>query len=187
MSHCDKNMNRKTYRDCDQITYPSRFSLAAIIDALLCSEEYLIRCYLRALRLEEYYTFYSPNKWLKYYYKRKKNILGHKLGFVISAGCFGKGLKIYHYGSVIVNPKARIGENCILHGNCCIGSKGDISDDMAPVIADNVDIGQHAQILGGITVASGVKIGAGAIVIKSVLKPNVTLVGIPARIVSEND
>ena len=85
-----------------------------------------------------------------------------------------------------MNPKARIGENCTLHGNCCIGSKGGFPDD-SPVIADNVDIGQNAQVLGGITVASGVKIGAGAIVTKSVLTPYVTLVGIPARIVSKID
>ena len=186
MSNCEKSIDKKAYRDCDKIAYPSRFSKIAIIDALLCSEEHFIRCYLRALRLEEYYTFYSPNKWLKYYYKRKKNLLGCKLGFFIAAGCFGKGLKIYHYGSVIVNPKARIGENCTLHGNCCIGSKGGFPDD-SPVIADNVDIGQNAQVLGGITVASGVKIGAGAIVTKSVLTPYVTLVGIPARIVSKID
>jgi len=46
-------------------------------------------------------------------------------------------------------------------------------------------IGQNAQILGGITIADGVKLGAGAVVTKSVVEPGVTVVGIPARIVSK--
>lgn len=107
-----------------------------------------------------------------------------RLGFFINAGCFDIGLKIYHYGSIIVNPKSRIGKNCTIHGNCCIGSKGTFPDD-SPVIGNNVDIGQNAQILGGIYIADGVKIGAGAVVTKSVLVPGVTVVGVPARIVEK--
>ena len=66
----------------------------------------------------------------------------------------------------------------------CIGSKGTFPDD-SPVIGNNVDIGQNAQILGGIYIADGVKIGAGAVVTKSVLVPGVTVVGVPARIVEK--
>ncbi|MEN5130517.1 hypothetical protein [Elizabethkingia anophelis] len=107
--------------------------------------------------------------------------MGRKLGFFIAAGCFDQGLRIYHYGSIIINPKAKVGKNCTIHGNCCIGSKGSFPDD-SPVIGDNVDIGQGAQILGGITIANGVKIGAGSIVTKSVLEQNVTVVGIPGKV-----
>ncbi|GHE39757.1 serine acetyltransferase [Sphingobacterium griseoflavum] len=137
---------------------------------------------MKSLRAEEYYSFYRPNKVLRYFYARRKNRLGRKLGFFIPAGCFAEGLKIYHYGSILVNPKTRIGKNCTIHGNCCLGSKGIYPDD-SPIIGNNVDIGQGAQVLGGIIIADGVKIGAGAIVTKSVLEPNVTVIGIPARIV----
>ena len=119
---------------------------------------------------------------MKYWYRARKNRLGAKLGFIISAGCFGEGLKIEHYGSVIVNPKARIGKNCIIHGNCCIGSKGGYPDD-SPVIGDNVDIGQFAQILGGVRIADGVRIGAGAVVVNDIPEPGVTVAGVPARII----
>ncbi|MHA7608275.1 serine O-acetyltransferase [Elizabethkingia meningoseptica] len=153
-----------------------------IVDCLLKTEQYWLRRFVKYLRKEEYYSFYKTNKFLKYYYSRKKNILGRKLGFFIPAGCFGEGLKIYHYGSIIINPKSIVGKNCTIHGNCCIGSKGTLPDD-SPVIGDNVDIGQGAQILGGITIANGVKIGAGSIVTKSVVEENVTIVGIPARII----
>lgn len=170
------------YIKSDRIDYYSFFSKKGLVDYVLRSEQYWVSSYLYALRAEEWYTFYAPNKWMMYYYKRKKNVLGRKLGFFISAGCFDVGLKIWHYGSIIVNPRARIGKNCTIHGNCCIGSKGTLPDD-SPSIGDNVDIGQNAQILGGITIADGVKIGAGAVVLKSVLTSGVTVVGVPARIV----
>lgn len=176
----------KNYIKSDRTEYHSIFSKKGLVDYILCSEQYWVGAYLYALRAEEWYTFHAPNKWLMYYYKRRKNILGRKLGFFISAGCFDEGLKIWHYGSIIVNPKARIGKNCTIHGNCCIGSRGTFPDD-SPVIGDNVDIGQNAQILGGVTIADGVRVGAGAIVTKSILVAGATVVGIPAKIINSKN
>ena len=153
------------------------------LEWLIRPEQYYIRRYLRFLRQEEQYTFSRPNKLLAFWYKARKNRLGSRLGFIISAGCFGEGLQLEHFGSVIVNPKARIGKNCKIHGNCCIGSDGGYPDD-SPVLGDNVDIGQGAQILGGIKVADDVRIGAGAVVVKDILTKGVTVVGIPARIIT---
>ena len=155
-----------------------------ILDWIIRPEGFYTRKYLKLLRAEEKYTFTKPCRLLAFWYKARKNRLGAKLGFIISAGCFGEGLKLEHYGSVIVNPKSRIGRNCIIHGNCCIGSNGGYPDD-SPVIGDNVDIGQNAQILGGIRIADNVKIGAGAVVVKDIETPGVTVVGIPARIVNK--
>ncbi|MBR3064639.1 MAG: serine acetyltransferase [Bacteroidales bacterium] len=143
-------------------------------------EKYYIKRYLQFLRKEEKFTFSTPIKVLAFWYRGRKNRLGSRLGFIISAGCFGEGLMIEHYGSIIVNPKSRIGRNCKIHGNCCIGSDGGYPDD-SPVIGDNVDIGQGAQILGGIRIADNVKIGAGAVVVKDILTPGVTVVGVPGR------
>lgn len=154
-----------------------------ILEWLIRPERYFIRKYLRYLRKEEKYTFSKSRQLLAFWYKARKNRLGSRLGFIISAGCFGEGLQIEHYGSIIVNPKSRIGKNCKIHGNCCIGSTGGYPDD-SPVIGDNVDIGQNAQILGGIRIADGVKIGAGAVVVKDILVPGATVVGVPGRIVS---
>lgn len=151
-----------------------------ILEWLIRPEHYYIRRYTFFLRKEEIYIYSRPCKPLAYWYKARKNRLGSRLGFIISAGCFGEGLQLEHYGSVIVNPKARIGKNCKIHGNCCIGSDGGYPDD-SPVIGDNVDIGQGAQILGGIRIADNVRIGAGAVVVKDILTPGVTVVGIPAK------
>ena len=155
-----------------------------ILECLIRPEKYYIKKYLRFLRKEEKYTFTRPNKPLAFWYRGRKNRLGSKLGFIISAGCFGDGLLIGHFGSIIVNPKSRIGRNCKIHGNCCIGSTGGYPDD-SPVIGDNVDIGQFAQILGGIRIADNVRIGAGAVVVNDILTPNVTVVGIPGRILQK--
>ena len=153
-----------------------------LLEWLIRPEGYYINRYLKFLRQEEKYTFTKPCKILAFWYRGRKNRLGSKLGFIISAGCFDEGLTLWHYGSVIVNPKARIGKNCQIHGNCCIGNLRPDSQD-SPVIGDDVDIGQGAQILGSIQIADGIKIGAGAVVIKDVLTPGVTVVGIPGRVV----
>lgn len=172
-------MNYRTYINSDNIRYPKWYSKESLMDWLLSSEQYHIRQYLRFLRSEEYFTYYYPSRILRYWYKRKRNRLGIKLGFFINPGNFGLGLKLYHYGSVIINPKARIGNNCTLHGNCCIGSKG--GEDVSPTIGDNVDIGQNAQILGDICIADDVIVGAGAVVVKSCLQKGSVLAGVPAK------
>jgi len=177
-------MKLKDYLNADPMEYWPLFSKGRLMDWILRPEQYWVKKYVRSLRKEEFYTFFKKNKILQYYYRRKKNVLGARLGFFISPGCFDTGLKIYHYGSIIVNPKSKIGKHCTIHGNCCIGSKGTFPDD-SPVIGNNVDIGQNAQILGGITIADSVKVGAGAVVTKSVEEPGVTVVGIPARIVNK--
>lgn len=158
----------------------------SLLEWLIRPEGYYIKKYIRLLRAEEKFTFVKPNKLRMYWYRSRKNRLGSRLGFIISAGCFGEGLKLEHFGSVIVNPKSRIGKNCTIHGNCCIGSTGGYPDD-SPVIGDNVDIGQFAQILGGIRIADNVRIGAGAVVVKDVLEPGVTVVGVPGRVVKNSD
>lgn len=140
-------------------------------------DSYLIWKYLYFLRREEA----ASNKLTEYYWRRRKNDLGAKLGIIIYAGTCGKGLRIWHYGSTIISGDARIGENCTFHGQACIGNDG--SSVAAPVIGNNADIGVGAKIIGDITIADDVKIGAGAVVTRSCLEKGATLVGIPAKTV----
>lgn len=139
-------------------------------------DNYLIWKYLYFLRREEG----AGNKLAVYYWRRRKNDLGAKLGIIIYAGTCGKGLHIWHYGSTIISGDAKIGEDCVFHGQACIGNDG--SGTAAPVIGNNVDIGIGAKIIGDITIADGVKVGAGAVVTKSCLEEGATLVGVPAKI-----
>lgn len=146
--------------------------------ALLCDHDYLLYKYLKQLRLLEYY--YGRNKILFQIYQRRKNKMGAKLGITIWHNCVGEGLRIWHYGSIVVNGHAKIGENCQFHGENCIGNKGDF-DKAAPVLGDNVDVGIGAKVIGDIYIANNVKIGANAVVTKSCYKEGATLVGVPAR------
>lgn len=150
-----------------------------MISMLTHEDNYLIYKYMTYLRREEA----AKNKLTAYFWRRKKNDLGAKLGIIIYAGCCGKGLRIWHYGSTIISGDARIGENCTFHGQACVGSVG--NSEKAPVIGNCVDIGVGAKIIGDITIADGVRVGAGAVVTKSCLEPGATLVGVPARIVKK--
>ena len=145
------------------------------------NHDYLLWRYVRSLRFVEFYSN-TKNTIMFYWWDRKKNILGSRLGISMWHNCADEGLRIWHYGSVIVNANARLGKNCQLHGENCIGNKG-TTDKGVPVIGDNVDIGVGAKIIGDVHIANGVKIGANAVVTKSCDVENATLVGIPAKMI----
>lgn len=176
-------MTRKKYILLDKrMEYYPFWSKERFLDWVLKTEQYHLRLYVRYLRSEEYYTFINPNRILRFWYFRKKNKLGAKLGFFIPAGCFGPDLKIAHYGSIIINPHSKVGRGCTIHGNCCLGNKGGaVSDDDSPQLGENINIGQNAQILGPIQLANNIVIAAGAIITKSFLEEGVTLIGTPAK------
>ena len=150
-----------------------------LISRITHEDTYLIWKYMFFLRREEA----ASNKLTQYYWRRRKNDLGARLGIIIYAGCCGKGLRIWHYGSTIISGDAKLGENCCFHGQACIGSDG--TGTAAPVIGNNVDIGVGAKIIGDVYIADDVRIGAGAVVTKSCHEQGATLVGIPARVLSK--
>ena len=108
-----------------------------------------------------------------------------KLGFSIPLNVFGKGLSIAHYGCIVVNHNAKVGEFCRIQENVTIGATN--GEKKSPLIGSNVFIGSGAKIIGDITIADGVAIGAGAGVIKPVYEPHITVAGVPAKKVSNYD
>lgn len=109
--------------------------------------------------------------------------LSQRLGFSIGFNTCGPGLCLEHYGNIIINQNAKIGANCRIIGGAVIGAT---EDDKVPTIGNNVFIGFGAAIIGDIEIAYGVAIGANAVVTKSITTPNVTVGGIPARMISQN-
>ena len=106
-------------------------------------------------------------------------------GIHLPRGCkIGPGLRIYHFGGIILNPYTVIGKNCTLRHNVTIGNLKNDFD--IPVIGDNVDIGCGAVILGDIKIGNNVKIGANAVVIQDV-PDNHIAVGNPAKILPAKD
>ena len=150
---------------------------------LLNSKEYRVWRYIRTLRYAEYYKNKKStplSRLLFAFYHRRKYCLGYSLGFEIPENCFDQGLMIYHFSPVIVNEDARIGKDCRISGNLCIGNKG--PGTKSPVIGDRVSLGFGAVILGDIRLADEVRIGAGSVVTKSVLCPGAVAMGVPAAV-----
>ena len=89
----------------------------------------------------------------------------------------GKGLYFAHPYSTVLNAES-IGDNFSCIHCTTLGKK----DGKRPVIGDNVTIGCHACIIGGVHIGNNVTIGAGAVVVKDV-PDNAVVVGNPARII----
>ena len=136
-----------------------------------------------ALRYMEFYTNTNARNIFRIYWKWKYHSLGIKLGFHIPPNVCGKGLKISHTGCIVINDKAKIGNNCILQQ--CINIGRNHEEDDVPEIGDNVYIGPGAKLFGKIQIADGCAIGAGAVVTKSFCEPNMNIVGNPAHIQGE--
>lgn len=153
------------------------------------SDDYAIWKYQKALRTSEYFKKLSKKYKLFVILfvicRRKKNIIGRKLGFDIHEGCFDVGLRIYHVAPVVVNSAAHIGRDCIIVGNVCIGNvKG---QQVAPHIGDNCMFGWGSTVIGPIEIADNCSIGAGAVVTKSVTEVGAVMLGIPGRNVKKDD
>lgn len=110
--------------------------------------------------------------------------LGVRLGFTVDPYVFGPGLSIAHYGSLTVNPNAKVGSNCRIHEGVTIGATN--GSNKAPIIGDNCFIGSGAKVIGDIIIGDNVAIGAGAVVVNSYADSNITLGGVPAKIISNN-
>lgn len=162
---------------------------AKFISWFACYPDRNLKRFLKYLRKQEYYINTASGSkvkgFLNLYYEGKKNRLGERLGIEIGPNCFEKGLNVYHGGSIIINPAVKVGENCSLHGANCIGNNGITKE--VPFIGNNVDIGYGAVVIGGITIADDIRIGANAVVNKSFTEPGCTIAGVPARIVKRND
>ena len=141
------------------------------------------------LRRSEYFentqqTFL--NKLLGKYFNLRKYLLGLKLGFDIPNNVFAAGLRINHFGNIVINGRAKIGMWCDIHQGVNIGSNNRPHDQtyqsLVPVIGNNVWIGPGAKLFGEITIADNTVIGANAVVNKSHPR-DVTLAGMPAKVV----
>jgi len=94
----------------------------------------------------------------------------------------GKGIFIDHATGVVIGETAVVGKNVSIFQGVTLGGVSTAKEKRHPTIMDNVIIGAHATVLGNITIGENVKIGAGSVVVKDV-PPNVTVVGIPGKVV----
>ncbi|MEZ4858015.1 MAG: serine O-acetyltransferase [Flavobacteriaceae bacterium] len=98
----------------------------------------------------------------------------------------GHSFYIGHFGTIIINANAVIGDNCNISQGVTIGVSGRGENRGVPVIGNNVYMGANAIIAGKITVGNNAVIGANSLVVKDVLE-GTTVLGVPAQILNTND
>ena len=99
-----------------------------------------------------------------------------KLGYSITANTIGPGLKLPHWGTIVISGKARVGPGATIHPGTCLGEHY----GQAPTLGDNVSLGPGAKAYGPIEIGDGATLGANCVATSDV-PPGVTVVGAPAR------
>lgn len=100
------------------------------------------------------------------------------------------GLALTHGRGIVVNAGARIGRNVTLFHGVTLGQRDHIDNEgrrltTYPVIEDEVWIGPHAIVVGGVTIGKGSRIAGGAYVHESI-PPYSMVLGNPGKIVKSN-
>lgn len=195
MSATDKIHSRATLKEflrADSKNYPKQLHLLSRwkerIATSPISDQYYIWRYIVALRHLEYYKN-APQRGLylvgHVYWAWRLRRLGYKTGFQIPPNTCGKGLTIWHWGPIIINPRTRIGENCTLYPGVLIGHKTS-EEGKSATIGDNVFIGSGTKIIGGVTIGDNVTIGVNTVVTKDV-PGNVVIAGNPYKVIKQQD
>jgi serine O-acetyltransferase len=133
-------------------------------------------------------AFHRVAHWLYggqlFFLARLVNHLGRGLTAIdIHPGAtIGRNFFIDH-GFTVIGETATIGDNVTIYQNVTLGGTNPtngVSGKRHPTLHDNVVIGSGAQVLGPIELGEGARVGANAVVTKSV-PPQTTVVGIPAQ------
>lgn len=109
-----------------------------------------------------------------------------KLGVDIHpAATIGRRFTIDHGMGVVIGSTAIIGDDCMVYQGVTLGMTGKKPyGKRHPTLGDGVLVGANAVVLGDITIGDHAKVGAGAVVVEDV-PTNVTVTGVPARIVRD--
>lgn len=125
-------------------------------------------------RLSQYKGWLYPlAKWRLHSFKKGYGLL------IPSSVKVGYGLYIQHCFGTIINKRAIIGNNVNIGQLTTIGS----NLKRAALIGNSVYIGPGTSIVDDVEIASGSCIGAGAVVVKNVMK-GTTVAGVPARTIA---
>ena len=87
---------------------------------------------------------------------------------------------------VVIGETAEIGDDCTLYHGVTLGGVKWEKTKRHPTLGRRVVIGAGAKVLGPILVGDGARVGSNAVVVRDV-PAGATAVGIPARIVTEDD
>lgn len=97
----------------------------------------------------------------------------------------GQGLFIDHGMGVVIGETAEVGEDVTLYHGVTLGGTSLQKGKRHPTLGDRVVVGAGAKILGAITIGDDTRIGANAVVVRSV-PANSVVVGVPGQNVARS-
>ena len=100
------------------------------------------------------------------------------------AARIGRGIFLDHATGLVVGETAVIDDDVSILHDVTLGGTGKENEDRHPKIRHGVMIGAGAKILGNIEIGHCARVAAGSVVIKPVPN-NVTVAGVPAKVVGE--
>lgn len=98
-------------------------------------------------------------------------------GATIASGVF-----IDHGAGLVIGETAIVEKGVMLYHGVTLGGTGKDTGKRHPTVREGALISAHAQVIGPIEIGAKAKVGAGAVVVSDV-PSDVTVVGIPAKIV----
>ena len=146
------------------------------------------------------YVLHPINRYL--YYLRKYQAAGHFWKFfwevLLSVRKFrtgiqippqtkiGRGLRLLHFGNIVVNPDAIIGDNFNIAQGCLIGNSFIKGVGGVPTIGNNVCMFANSIVVGGVKIGDDVLIAPGAFVNFDV-PSNSIVIGNPGQIIKREE
>lgn len=147
------------------------------------------------------YVIFTPGFRYIYFY-RKTSLAKHKVSRFFYHYCMrccmlkygiqipyqtriGRGFRILHFGHIVINPAAVIGNNFNICQGALIGSASGKRKGV-PKIGNNVYIGANAIVIGGINIEDNVLIAPGAFVNFDV-PSNSIVIGNPGKIIHKDN
>jgi serine O-acetyltransferase len=120
-----------------------------------------------------------PGRWISHLFRALTGIEIHP------GATIGPRFFIDHGMGVVIGETAEVGADVTLYHGVTLGGTSLAKGKRHPTLEDRVVVGAGAKILGAITIGADSRIGANAVVVKSV-PPNSVVVGVPGQIVTRS-
>lgn len=100
------------------------------------------------------------------------------------AARLGSGIMFDHATGIVIGETAIVEDDVSILHAVTLGGTGKTSGDRHPKIRKGVLLSAGCKVIGNIEVGTNAKVGAGSVVLSDV-PPNVTVAGVPAKVVAE--
>ncbi|HEY9811867.1 MAG TPA: hypothetical protein V6D13_21260 [Halomicronema sp.] len=113
-------------------------------------------------------------------YRKVRNSYGIELPYTVQ---LGRRVIIEHQSGIVIHGYSVIGDDCIIRQGVTLGNRYLDRPFDAPKLANRVNVGAGAKILGNVSIGENACIGANAVVLSDIPTGG-TAVGIPAKIIT---